>query len=162
MYSGGTHRHSRVVASVSHSTMNNISLVPNPSSLAPAQLLSQQSKIHTSIADPGSASNGTFQCMQFFPFLSIFSYLFYLGHFSLLGLQTKTRRQRNSSTFCSFKSHNPETFVSSVARTSVHAICKRSQKCIAQKVGQLGSLGWIPMIQVPFNSSCIALQYEIL
>ena len=162
MYSGGTHRHSRVVASVSHSTMNNISLVPNPSSLAPAQLLSQQSKIRTSVADLGSASNGTFQCMQFFPFLSIFSYLFYLGHLSLLGLQTKTRRQRNSSTFCSFKSHNPETFVSSVANTSLHAICKRSQKCITQKVGQLGSLGWIPMIQVPFNSSCIALQYEIL
>ena len=166
MYSGGTHRHSRVVASVSHSTMNNISLIPNPSSLAPAQLLSQQSKIRTSVADPGSASNGTFQCMQFFPFLSIFSYLFYLDHLSLLGLQTKTRRQRNSSTFCLtfclFKSHNPETFVSSVASTSVHAICKHSQKCITQKVGQLGSLGWIPMIQVPFNSSCIALQYEIL
>ena len=28
-----------------------------------------------------------------------FSYLFYLGHLSLLGLQTKTRRQSNSSTF---------------------------------------------------------------
>ena len=41
------------------------------------------------VADPGSASGATFQCMQFLPFLSIFSYL---GHTSLLGLQTKTRR----------------------------------------------------------------------
>ena len=50
--------------------------------------------------------------------------------------------------------------MSSTASASVHAICKRSQKCLAQKVGHLGSLGWIPMIQVPFNSSCVALQYE--
>ena len=98
--------------------------------------------------------------MQFLPFLSIFSYLFYLGHLSLLGLQTKTRRQKNSSTLCLFKSHNPETFMSSTASTFVHAICKRSQKYLAQKVGHLGSLGWIPMIQVPFNSTCIALQYD--
>ena len=35
----------------------------------------------------------------------------YLGHISLLGLQAQTRRQRNSSTFCSFKSYNPENFV---------------------------------------------------
>ena len=28
------------------------------------------------------------------------------------------------------------------------------------KVVHFGSLGWIPMIQVPFNSSCVALQYE--
>ena len=124
------------------------------------QSLSQRSKTRTSVADPGSASGGTFQCMQFLPFLSMFSYLFYLGHLSLLGLQTKTRRQSNSSTLCSFKSHNPETFMSSTASASVHAICKRSQKCLAQKVGHLGSLGWIPMIQVPINSPCVALQYE--
>ena len=66
----------------------------------------------TNIADPGSASGGTFQCMQFVSFFINFSYLSYLGHLSLLGLQTKTR---NSSTFCSFKSHNPETFMSSAA-----------------------------------------------
>ena len=124
-----------------------------------AESLSQQSKTRTSVADPGSASGGTFQCMQFLPFLSIFSYLFYLGYLSLLGLQTKTRRQSNSSTLCSFKSHNPETFMSSTASASVHAICKRSQKCLVQKVGHLGSLGWIPMIQVLLNSSCVALQY---
>ena len=119
------------------------------------QSLSQRSKTRTNVADPGSASGGTFQCMQFLPFFIYFSYLFYLGHLSLLGLQTKTRRQSNSSTLCSFKSHNPETFMSSTASASVHAICKRSQKCLAQKVGHLGSLGWIPMIQVPFNSSCV-------
>ena len=50
--------------------------------------------------------------------------------------------------------------MSSVASAFVHATRKRSQKCLAQKVGHLGSLGWIPMIQVPFNSSCVALQYE--
>ena len=91
------------------------------------QSISQQSKTHTSIADPGSTSGGTFQCMQFLPFFIYFSYLFYLGHLSLLGLQTKTRRQSNSSTFSSFKSHNPETFMSSAAITFVHAVCKRSQ-----------------------------------
>ena len=34
------------------------------------------------------------------------------------------------------------------------------KKCLAQKVVRFGSPGWIPMIQVPFNSSCVALQYE--
>jgi hypothetical protein len=29
-----------------------------------------------------------------------------------------------------------------------------------QKVGQIGTLGWIPTIQPPFNSSCAAVQYE--
>ena len=114
----------------------------------------------TNVADPGSASGGTFQCMQFLPFFIYFSYLSYLGHLSLLGHQTKTRRQRNSSTFCSFKSYNPETFMSSAATAFVHATLKRSQKCLAQKVARFGSLGWIPMIQVPFNSSCTALQYK--
>ena len=101
------------------------------------------------------------KCMQFLPFLIYFSYLFYLCHLSLLGLQTKTRRQSNSSTstFSSFKSHNPEIFMSSAAIAFVHAVCKHSQKCLMQKVIRYGTLGWIPMIQVPFNSSCVALQY---
>ena len=34
------------------------------------------------------------------------------------------------------------------------------KKCLAQKVAHFGSLGLIPMIQTPFNSSCTALQYE--
>ena len=61
-------------------------------------------------------------------FFIYFSYLFYLGHLSLLGHHTKTRRQSNSSTFCSFKSYNPETFMSSAATAFVHATLKRSQK----------------------------------
>ena len=40
------------------------------------QSLSQRSKIRTFLADTGSVSGATFQCMQFLPFLSIFSYLF--------------------------------------------------------------------------------------
>ena len=50
--------------------------------------------------------------------------------------------------------------MSSAAIAFVHAVCKRSQKCLAQKVVRFGSLGWIPIIQVPFDSSCVALQYE--
>ena len=50
--------------------------------------------------------------------------------------------------------------MSSVVNGFVHAICKRSQKCLTQKVARFGSLGPIPMIQPPFNSSCVALQYE--
>ena len=84
---------------------------------------SQRSKMvqnnSTNVADPGSASGGTFQCMKFLPFFIYFSYLSYLGHPLLLGLQTKTRRQSNSSTFFSFKSHNPETFMSSAASAFV-------------------------------------------
>ena len=50
--------------------------------------------------------------------------------------------------------------MSSVANSFMHAIRKRSKKCLAQKVVRFGSPGWIPMIQAPFNSSCVALQYE--
>ena len=42
----------------------------------------------------------------------------------------------------------------------VHAIRKLSKKCLAQKVGHLGSLGPIPTIQPPFCSSCAVLQHE--
>ena len=55
-----------------------------------------------------------------------FPYLFYLGRISLLGLQTKTISKRNSSTFCQFKSYNPEIFMSSVATTFVLATLKYS------------------------------------
>ena len=41
--------------------------------------------------------------------------------------------------------------MSFAAVASVHTIRKRSQKCLAEKVVRFGSLGWIPMIQVPFN-----------
>ena len=45
--------------------------------------------------------------------------------------------------------------MSSAATAFVHATLKRSQK-----VARFGSLGWIPMIQVPFHSYCVALQYK--
>ena len=69
-----------------------------------------------------------------------FSYLFYLGHLSPLALLTKTRRQSNSSTFCSFKSQNPVTFMSSMASAFVHATHKRSQKVPCAKGGTF----WFP------------------
>ena len=50
--------------------------------------------------------------------------------------------------------------MSSVVNVFVHAIHKRSQKCLAQKVAHFGSLKLIPMIQPPFNSSYVALQYK--
>ena len=39
-----------------------------------SQSLSQRSKTHTSVADPENPSSGTFQCMQFLPFLIFFAY----------------------------------------------------------------------------------------
>ena len=55
---------------------------------------------------------------------------------------------------------NTEAVTSSAVNVFVHAIRKRSKKCLAQKVGHLDLLGPIPMIQPPFCSSCVALQYE--
>ena len=51
--------------------------------------------------------------------------------------------------------------MSSVVNIFVHAIRKRSKKCLAQKVGILGALGPIPMIQPPLDNSIVALQYEL-
>ena len=114
----------------------------------------------TNVADPRSASGGTFQCMQFLPFFIYFSYLPYLGHLSLIGLQIKTRRQRNSSTFCPFKSYNLETFMSSAATAFVHDTGKRSQKVPRAKTGTF----WFPRMDSQdsktFNSSCTTLQYK--
>ena len=45
--------------------------------------------------------------------------------------------------------------MSSAVNVFVHAIRKRMQKCFTQEVGHFGSLGPIPMIQPPFNSSCV-------
>ena len=42
----------------------------------------------------------------------------------------------------------------------VHAILKHSMKCLVQKVDNLGSLRLIPMIQPPFNSSCLSFSIE--
>ena len=50
--------------------------------------------------------------------------------------------------------------MSSAVNVFVHTICKRLKKCLAQKVGHLGLLHPIPMIQAPLDNSCVALQYE--
>ena len=50
--------------------------------------------------------------------------------------------------------------MSSVAFGFVHAISKRAKKCLAQTVVRFGSLGPIPTIQVPLDSSWAALQFE--
>ena len=50
--------------------------------------------------------------------------------------------------------------MSSAVNVFVHAIRMRSKKYLTQKVAHFGSPRWIPMIQVPFSSSCVALQYE--
>ena len=49
--------------------------------------------------------------------------------------------------------------MSSAVNIFVHAVSKRS-KSASHKVSNLGSLGLIPMIQPPFNSTCVAWQYE--
>ena len=89
-----------------------------------------------------------------------FSYLSYLRHTSLLGLQMKTRGYSNASTFFSFQTRNLETSMSSAVNFFVHAVRKHSKKCLVQKVDNFSSLGPIPIIQSPFNSTCVALQYE--
>ena len=106
-----------------------------------------------------SASGGIFQCMQFLPFI-YFSYLLYLGHLSLLGLQTKPEdratlvRSARSSPITWGHSWAPWQPLLCMLLTSAH------KKCLAQKVARFGSLGWIPIIRVAFNSSCVALQYK--
>ena len=51
--------------------------------------------------------------------------------------------------------------MSSAVNVLVHAIRKRLKKCPAQIVEHLGSLGPIPMIQAPQDSSSVASQYEL-
>ena len=50
--------------------------------------------------------------------------------------------------------------MSSAVNVFVHAIRKRSKKCLAQKVARFGSPGWIPIFQPPLDSSRVALQYD--
>ena len=50
------------------------------------QSLSQRSKTRTNVADPGSTSGGTFQCMQFLPFF----YLFFLPVLSRPSFTSRT------------------------------------------------------------------------
>ena len=67
---------------------------------------------------------------------------------------------REDSVEISLVFYNPETFMSSAASASVQATPKCSQKAPRAKSGAFRFLGWIPMIQIPFNSSCVALQHE--
>ena len=50
--------------------------------------------------------------------------------------------------------------MSSAVKVFVHAICKHLKKCLVQKVGHLGLLHPIPIIQLPLNITCVALQHE--
>ena len=120
------------------------------------QSLCQRSKTRTNLTDSGSASRATFQCMQF---LSIFSYLSYLGHPSFLGLQ---RPEDRATLLLSSCSSLITRRCSWALRWTVLCMLFASahKKCPVQKVGHLGSLGPIPMIQPPVCSSCVALQYE--
>ncbi len=59
------------------------------------------------------------------------------------------------------KSYNPETYIHELGgKRFCHGIRKYSQKVFRVNVVRFGSLGWIPMIQPPFNSPSAALQYE--
>ena len=94
--------------------------------------------------------------------IPVHAYLFYLGHLSLLGLHSKTRRQSNSSIFCSFKSYNPETFMSSAANAfvHVHATYKHSQKVPHTRSGMF----WFPPDRFPLfkhHSIALVLLYNI-
>ena len=92
----------------------------------------------------------------FFAVFIYFSYLFYLGRPSLLGVQTKTRRKSNSSTLLSLSGDVHEFRGERFCACHLQAL----KKCLAQKVPRFGSLRPIPIIQPLFNSSCVALQYE--
>ena len=62
---------------------------------------------------------------------------FFLPVLSRPSFTSRTPKDRNTSTFCSFKSYNPETFMSSTATTFVHDTHKHSQKVPCAKVAHL-------------------------
>ena len=70
--------------------------------------------------------------------------------FSLLGLQTKTRRSSNSSTAQWFKSCHPETFMSSAVNIFVHTIHKNALRKKWHVLVRLDRFPW-------FNHHSIAL-----
>ena len=99
------------------------------------QPLSKRSKTYTTVADPGSTSGGTFQSMQIF---AVFIYFFIpVVSRSSFTSRTPNKNQKIEQLFYSifFKSHNPETFMSSAASAFVHATLKRSQKVPRAKSG---------------------------
>ena len=90
--------------------------------------------------------------------LYLFPYLFCLGHPSRLGLQTKTTRATLLHLY-SFKPYNLEMSMSSAVNIFV-MLFTNTRNRISRKKWQFWFLRLIPMIQPPFNSSCVALQYE--
>ena len=104
------------------------------------QSLSQQSKSCTNLADTGSTSGTTFQCMQFF---AVFIYFFIpVLSRSYFTSRTPDKDQKIEQLFYLylFKSYNTETSMSSVAWAFVHAIHKRSRKVPHAKSGDF----WFP------------------
>ena len=80
-------------------------------------------------------------------FLNLFSYLFYLGHFSLTATLLLSVRSSPITWRYSWAPQRPPLCM---LLTMAH------KKGLAQKVACFGSLEWIPMIQAPFNTSCTA------
>ena len=130
------------------------------------QSLGQRSKTRTSLADTGSASGATFQCMQFLPFLSIFPDLFYLGHLSLLGLQRLEDRAtlllsaHSSHILSAHSSHTLEIFKSFAMTVFVCMLSAGVQKSTSCKKWETSSFGPIPVIQSSFYSLCVALAWN--
>ena len=89
----------------------------------------------------------------------MFSYLFYLGHPSLLGLQ----RPEDRATLLPSARSSPIAWRRSRA-LQWPFLCMLSagaqKSTLRKEAGNFGSLRLIPMIQPPFHSPCAGLQYE--
>ena len=113
----------------------------------PAVQLLQIQEVH-----PGPHS----QCMQFFFAVFIYFFIPVLSKLSFT-FRTPNKDQKIEQLFFLFKSYNPETLMSSAVNGLCMLYASAHKKCLAQKVGHLGSLGPIPIIQPPVSSSCVAL-----
>ena len=112
-----------------------------PSAVTPMVQLLQIQEVH-----PGPHSNACNFCLFFLPVLSRPSFT--------SRTPDKDQKIRQLFYFFSFKVHIPETSMKSALNGFVHAISKRSKRCLVYKVVHFGSPGWIPMIQLSFCSSC--------
>ena len=91
--------------------------------------------------------------MQFLPFF----YLFFLPVLSRLSFTSRTpNKDRGTLLLCACSSPITRRHSGAPRRPLLCMLLSSAhKKCLAQKVARFGSLGWIPMIQVPFNSSCL-------
>ena len=122
------------------------------------QLSSRWSKTCTSIADSASASSDTFQCMQFLPLFSLF-FLPILGDLSFLGIQRP--EDRATLLLSAWSNLIIQKYSWALLQALLCMLLASAHKRhLAQQVVRFGSPGSIPMIQAPFNSSCVALQYK--